>query len=121
MLALNHFWLCFGPALIAAALIALVAYLSRPEPPKQVPPLMPELDATGIQNRDYVLSACPEAKCVFGSLYWPGQGTRSRYIVWGWSHMSFPLGEGMTPNEAWAIAAAGIKKIRGGPQCLGCP
>ena len=60
--------------------------------------------------KEYVLSVYPEAECDGPvKMYWPGQGTRFRYIVTASPVMSRSEGEGLSSEEAWENAAERIK------------
>lgn len=57
----------------------------------------------------YVLSIYPRASCFETNLYWPGQGSRRRWIVTKSPYSSVSEGEGLTEIEAWARAANRIE------------
>jgi len=59
-----------------------------------------------VTDEEYVLTVYPDAKCSGGpvNLYWPGQGTRRKYIIIPSAISSMTIGEGDTPDEAWKKA-----------------
>jgi hypothetical protein len=72
-----------------------------------------------MNDQEFVLAKYPRAEC-FGpvNLYWPGQGTRRKYIVTSAPHMSRTEGEGDTPAEAWTNAAVRIKAVAAAKKIL---